>query len=773
MPDGDTHPAKKKGLSRREVLALGAAGAGAGLASVLVPGAGWRFVPPEYPGKGKIPLYDMVVPTTCTECGDGCGLICFIQGSRLIAVQGNPDHPGNRGSICLKSFAGINQIYDPERVTVPKKRKGPRGSGLWEDISWEEALALVARGIAPKGKAAPGLFFEDGSYEESAGFLQRFLDAAGVRMRLFRRDLEEANVLEARRSTFGVGHGFPRVEGARYILNFGADPLESGRFFLVLAKRIVESVLLHRAKVVTFDPRLSNTAARSHEWFPLAPGAEGLVALAIAGEVVRAGRYDRAFVEARTDTSHAELLRHLAPYTPEAVEKADGGVPAAVVRRVAWEFASEGPSIAICGTSAVDREGGFENQRAVDLLNVLAGAVDRPGGIDLYPDLETYFAPVDPVPPRPETAGRRHLVEALETEGAVQAYFSHRANPAFAKPDTERIRALLADEKRLPCLVVCDTHLTETAQLADVFLPAATPFETWGIQPGFETVSLRRPAAGFLGEMPALRSPEASGLPFSRIRRLCRPLGKSRALDDVLMDLARRMGPPVAKYMAFDSILGYLAKACEGGPVFGKDGFQRLLEEQFVRLPGSGAWRRKGFPTPSRTIELKPAPATPGAPSPGLPTSTWKRRPLDVKTFVLLPYLPSTSKPVSSNAKWLFEVIHDNPLWIHSRAAEALGLSDGDRVRLTSEAGSVEAAVHVTEGIHPEAVAMARGFGHTACGHIARAEPFESEDPDTSLLWWQENGPGVNPCRLVRAATDEAGGGLAWMDTEVRLEKLP
>ena len=147
---------RSPGLSRREVLALGAAGAGAGLLAAFVPGAGWRFVPPEYPGKGKLPLYDMIVPTTCTECGDGCGILCFIKGSRLVAVQGNPDHPGNRGAICLKAFAGINQIYDPERVLKPLRRKGPRGAGAWEPIPWNEALELTARALVKDGADASG-----------------------------------------------------------------------------------------------------------------------------------------------------------------------------------------------------------------------------------------------------------------------------------------------------------------------------------------------------------------------------------------------------------------------------------------------------------------------------------------------------------------------------------------------------------------------------------------------------------------------------------------
>jgi anaerobic selenocysteine-containing dehydrogenase len=758
-------PEESRALSRREALVLGLAGAGAGLTAALAGGAGWRFVPPEYPGKGKLPIYDMVVPTTCAECGDGCGLLCFVKGARLIAVQGNPDHPGNRGAICLKSFAGINQIYDPERVLSPLRRDGPRGSRRWTRIGWDEALDLAAKGIgAGGGGKAPGLFFEDGSFEGSAGFATRFLDAAGVRRRLVRREFEEANATAARSATFGLPNAFPDVENARTILNFGADPLESGRFFLVLARRLVEAVVRHRAKVVTFDARLSNTAGCSHEWFPVAPGAEGLVALVLAGEVVRSGRFDRAFVERRTNASAGELAAHLASYTPEAAEKAGCGVSADALRRVAAEFAAEGPSLAIAGAGALHHSRGVQTQRCVDLLNVLAGAVDRAGGIDLYPAETTWFAPVDPVPPPIPPEKPALLRDALEARGEVKAYFGYMANPAFSMPDAGRVAELLKDEARVPFSVVCDTHLTETAELADVFLPAATPFETWGVQPGFQTVSIRRPAAGFLGEMPALREPKGRGRPFSEIRKFCRPLGESRGIADVLIALAKRLGPDTGRYFEFEGIEDYLARACREGPVFGEGGYGALCEKQFVSLPPTGDLLREGFPTASGKVEVR----GPG----GLPSSDWRERPLGPSSFVLLPYVPSTSSSVSSNAKWLYEVIHRNPLWVSPEAARRLGVAAGDRVRVTSEAGSVEAAVRVTEGIHPGAVAIAQGFGHTAVGRIARAQAFESEDPDTGLLWWGPAGAGVNPSVVVLSRTDPDGGGVAWMDTEVRVERL-
>jgi anaerobic selenocysteine-containing dehydrogenase len=131
---------------------------------------------------------------------------------------------------------------------------------------------------------------------------------------------------------------------------------------------------------------------------------------------------------------------------------------------------------------------------------------------------------------------------------------------------------------------------------------------------------------------------------------------------------------------------------------------------------------------------------------------------------------------LTGNQMWLSEVVHDNPLWINTATARELGISQGDRVRVTSKAGQFETRAWVTEGVHPRVVAVGDGCGHWGYGHAAQAQPYESRDPQTALIWWgrsgeHANGPGVHPNAAIEASSDPMGGGQAWMDTVVRVER--
>jgi Anaerobic dehydrogenases, typically selenocysteine-containing len=124
------------------------------------------------------------------------------------------------------------------------------------------------------------------------------------------------------------------------------------------------------------------------------------------------------------------------------------------------------------------------------------------------------------------------------------------------------------------------------------------------------------------------------------------------------------------------------------------------------------------------------------------------------------------------NSKWLSEIAHTNPLWINPETAGARGIKDGDPVKVTSSKGSIMSKAQLREGINPGVVAIASGLGHEGYGNIARAKKVKSKDPDTSLLWWERKGNGVNPNAVISLMIDPAGGGQAWMDTIVTVTKV-
>ena len=121
---------------------------------------------------------------------------------------------------------------------------------------------------------------------------------------------------------------------------------------------------------------------------------------------------------------------------------------------------------------------------------------------------------------------------------------------------------------------------------------------------------------------------------------------------------------------------------------------------------------------------------------------------------------------------WLSEIVHDNPVWINKEVAEARGLKAGDLVKVTSALGTITTKVHVTQGIHPRVVAIGDSVGHWATSRVAQGQAYDSDDPNTGLIWWeQRHGHGVHPFPLIPVASDPIGGGQAWQDTKVTITK--
>ena len=140
--------------------------------------------------------------------------------------------------------------------------------------------------------------------------------------------------------------------------------------------------------------------------------------------------------------------------------------------------------------------------------------------------------------------------------------------------------------------------------------------------------------------------------------------------------------------------------------------------------------------------------------------------------FVLTPFKSSLGAKGTCNSKWAREIHHENLLWIHKGAASRLGLKHGNRVRIVSSVGALISRVRTTNRIHPQSVALAEGFGHTAAGNVAKAVPFKSSDQDTSLIWWSKAGKGVNSQEILERRTDPLGNGSSLKDTVVRIERI-
>ncbi len=710
------------------------------------------------------------IPTTCEQCPAGCGIIAYLNGNRLVQILGNPEHPHNKGGICARGIAGINLVNDPERLLYPLKRRGIRGEGLWTRITWDEAYSLLSERIEKiKQEGRISEFVIDKDVDEP--LLERFAETLGIPV-IDRRALSSLNYSEACSSMTGSSPLFEDAGRSRTILNFGANPYANHGQFITIARRMILAQVERGAKLFTFDVRLSETAAKSDAWHPIKPGTDGAVALAMARILIAKGLADKDFVEKRANIPLSMLKEHLSPYTPEFAEK-ESGVRAEDIERLAVYFGKDKPSVVMAGGGAFEHENGSQNIRCITLLNLLIGNLEKEGGI-FFP---RYFHQTEGIrglwpDSKSNTRKIKGIVDLCKEKTPVDTYFACFSNPAYDEPDCQSTSRLLEDEKAVPFLVVIDTHLTETAVLADLVLPAATYLEGWGLKviPSMDmapVLNLRQPVVSLLSEAEALRSPS-----FEQGKLLepnFKPRGESKEVGDFCLELGSRLGGDVLRSLPFRDTLDYVSHEISSIPELKKQGGLQILKEK-------GFWADKhreakiGIPEAGRKVEnSEKQSGQPPLPE-YQPIVSHKNK--KEAEFILTTFKTALASRGTANSKWIQEISHENRLWINKQAASKLNIKNGDRVRVISSAGMMITRVLVTERIHPDSVAMAEGLGHTAVGRVAKGMPFSSSDQDTGLIWWKNSGNGANPNQVVERRQDKLAGGFALKDTVVRIEKI-
>lgn len=704
-----------------------------------------------------VPRY--ALPSTCLMCPARCGIVGFVEDDKLVKLEGNPRDPNSRGRLCAKGVAGVQYTYNPDRLLHPLKRAGARGEEKWTRITWEEAYKLLTtklKEVRERDAQQEFVFMADS--EGESPMVTRFLRAFGGATLLNGTALHLANWEKALELSWGVGVEVSDVASAKYILNFGANPYETHPLYVPFIQRLIDA-RINGAKLVTLDPRVSNTAAKSDEWFILKPGADSLIALAMANVIMQLGLYDRDFLHNWVNLPTRKLAEHLSQYTPEMAESVSG-MAARDIRRIAAEFATTRPAVAIAGGGTGKHINGTQTVRAITLLNALTGNLDVKGGQCLPRRYE--FAEPDPQPPTPPPSPfsppQEVIPEIRERKRVVSLLMTYRSNPVFSHPDTYLTGQVLKEEGLIPFYVAIDSFMTESAAMADLVLPAATYLESWDVHsvPAYEMV------------------------PFVTLTQpIVPPQGESVPFHDICMQLARRIGGEMEQYFAFRAMKHYIA-----GLIAQIDGLVRAGGLEYLREngvwfnatahPQYRSYEKKGFATPSGKYEVYVQQLREAGSAP-LPTYEGVPGHQDLKggEFILITFQSGIhASSMTANCAWLQEIEHTNSLWMNKDVAQAMGLKRGDVVKVTSRQGAIIVRVHLTNGIHPQVVAIATNHGHWACGRIAQAVPFASADPNTALIWWQRQGNGEHPYPLIPVASDPLGGGQAWQDTKVMVTKI-
>ena len=790
------------------------------------------------------------IASMCQGCSTACGVIGTVKHGRLISITGNPEDPNSRGSVCAKGAAGPSVLYDAARLLYPLKRTGGRGEGKWKRITWEQAYDEIAarlRAIRESGHPEQFAFLQ--GRNRSTDIVSRFLNAYGTPSHFNHRALCSLNRRAAMLATVGDSDwDLGDYENTDYVLNFGCNFAEAHQGHIPTVIRIMAARENRGAKIVTFEARLSNSAAISDEWCCVKPGTDGLIALAMGNVICAEGLWNKEWLETWTNYPAHDLRTHLERYTPELAE-AESGVPAATIRRVAREFAARAPRCTtISNRGSHAHWNGFYNDRAIILLNAIVGNMGEVGGFNWFPfeswDRKQLPEP-RPVPPPPTVrsviadaadwplanawrgkamrVGEIVFLWIKERRQTIGALMTYNVDPVWAWPESELVAEVLRDEALVPFHVCLDVMYSDTAHLADLVLPWTTWMERWDID--------ARPPA-HLVDYVGLRQP------------LVNPLGESKDIREIFPELGRRIGGGMETYFPWKTVEAYLDEYYR--PVAGgfdhmrahgvwqdpskKPNYRPFAQQlDAVELEGSttdpatgilykppppggkdrvavgimvGGQAVRGFSTPSRKLEvhsqfvvdkgnergkqIEPLPVY--APIPD------HQRGLDDRLIMISFKWNVHNAHRTMQSKWLSEIVHSNPAWLHPETARRFHLAEGDWIEVTSyrpthalvphddgsEVGRLKIRVHITEGVHPLVIAISHNNGVQQGGRVAAgrgpAAGIEglgsSPDPDVeNNLWWSRE-TSIAQNSLLPIYPDPRSGQQAYHDTLVTIRKV-
>lgn len=675
------------------------------------------LIPPDEgvtPGKGTY------YASSCNACPAGCGILVRVSEGRAKKIEGNPDHPINRGKLCARGQAVVQELYHPDRVPHPLKRNGPRGSGAFTRISWQEGIGLLAdklkalqREQSTNGLALLTPHLRGTLAELTSRFMRTFGSANHVSYELLTPDLLRA---AARRSFGQPSLPYYDITETRYLLSFGADfveyhlsPVKYG-FAFGQMRQGRDTVRGHFTYV---GGRMSLTAASADRWMPAKPGSEGALALGMARLILAESLYDSGALAAN-GLEAKKLLAALDRYDLPRVAQLSG-LPQGAIAEVAREFASTRPALALAGEMVAFQSNGPESVRAVHLLNLLVGSLNRPGGI--YPDAGF------PSGPENSFAELLALIETMHG-GNVKVAMIH-GDPLYSVPPATGFHDALA---KVPFIVSFSSLLDDTALHADLVLPDHAALESWGDV--IPVAGTREPVVGLM-------------------QPVVEPLFDTRQFPEVLLATAHELGGRMAAVLPDESYLELLKGAIrkQAGLEAGVD-----FEATWVNLlQHGGSFKTKGSkPTGYRWASDAPPPLPEDPDFAG-----------DPKTypFHLIVY-PSTAFYDGRGAPypWLQQlpdpmtsVVWGSWVEINPETAAELGIGFGDLVEVTAPQGTLRLPAVVYPGIRPDMVAIPLGQGHRGMGRYAQ-------------------GQGVNPLALVaRQGTKQQP---AWNATRVRITRI-
>jgi anaerobic selenocysteine-containing dehydrogenase len=709
----------------------------------------------------------------CTLCEAHCGIQVEVEGARVLRISGDPDDVLSRGYICPKAAALADIHSDPDRLRAPVKKVG----GRFVEISWQEALSLAAeglRGVQDRYGADTLAVYLGNPGAHSSGILAAVL----LRKLLGTRNnysATSADQLPQYMSSFEMfGHYLvlpvPDIERTEHMLVIGANPAVSNGSLMTApaVREKIKSIRSRGGKVVVIDPRRTETAKHASEHIAVRPGGDPYLLLGMLHVIFSDGSVRLGHLATRCE-GLPELRALAAQWSPERAAP-HAGVDAEAISRLAREFAAAPRAVAYGRVGVCQHQTGSVTHWLINALNIVTGNMDSVGGamfpkpaVDVLSLVERLTGKAHWGRFRQRVSGLPEFADELPVAGLadeiltpgkdqVRGMLLYAGNPVLSTPGGARLDEAMA---KLDWCVAVDMYVTETTRHADVILPPVSHLERSDIDLVFPAFSVRNqirynpaalpaPAGGktdweILGELSARIGRGLKGALMNPVLRLLGPLSTPERLADVLL----RTGPygRLRSRRALD--VGKVKRSRHGidlGP----------LEPHLVSL----------LRTKDKRVQLAPpvmlaeaarledlAAEREGALQDGYDLTLIGRRSL------------RSNNSWMHNSHRLMKGADRCTALLHPEDASSRGLSDGQRVLVTSAIGAIEVPLEISDEMRPGVVSVPHGFGHTRDGvgwHTAAANAGASVNDVTD--------PSV---------VDRLTGNAAVNDVPVRVEEAP
>lgn len=749
---------------------------------------------------------DKLVPTMCEMCVNKCAAIARVEDGVVTKLDPNPYFPKSRSMLCARGNAGIQALYDPDRLKYPLIRVGKKGEGKFKRVTWDEAFEYI------KEKTVQIL-------DEEEDNRSSFLFCAGEGMaehtfKTFYQVFGSSNWLNHSSiclQTVAAGYGltlgsYPQsdFENATYVILAGANRAEAivtpdtmDLFKNVKSKK-------NAAKLVCIDPRFTNTAAKSDLWLPITPGTDLAFVLALTYVVLDEELYNKEYVEANFN-GFDEYKEHILSnnYTPKWASQITG-IEENTIYSIAREFMEHAPkAIYYPGRRSTFAKNDFQLRRAMAIFQALGGGVDCEGGLVFGKTLKIKGHDVSS--PMYDNAKSRAVIKRLQAKSGQAGYedcaivgdggswiswrnsfledkqpykvrgmFCYKHNPMQNMPNSKKTAQML---EKMEFLVCIDTMPSDTVMYADVVLPECTYLERTD------------PIKTFGGTEPSI----------AVRHKVIDPMFESKPVMEILQGLSQKLSKPLFEitkkydedvqemletddesevYAEFDLSVPFMHSQEELNKDAVRDYPEALamLEKHGVYYPDMDKYFKQisaneyeYYPKSKRYYSVNEGRPITSSNKVECKIDSLARNGIDPMPLWKDEYIPKSTtgkfklttgrhaqytQSGSTNNSMLNDLMPENYLWLNKRVAKEKNIKFGDMLEVSSNVGAIRIKAYPTEKIAQDQVFLIHGFGQES----------------SSLTWAYKNGGNDNA--IIEDIMEPVYGAAAMHETEVEIKRV-